>query len=184
MHRGFKRLTLERDIQLFGVYIIDHISTGRFYVGSTSSLYKRYTEHMRDLKLNRHINVFLQQCYNKDQELEWTFAVTENREDAFALEQEFLDRYFKTGKMLNIAPNAKGWVRKSRSMRVKIRYAMKALKETSGYRRAKKRRKKKKSSGIGSNGRRITVSAKSLATTLKPRKRPRRKRRSVHTSGK
>ena len=48
-----------------GVYKIENIANGSFYVGSTYSLAKRKSKHFRTLKKGDHYNIHLQRAFNK-----------------------------------------------------------------------------------------------------------------------
>ena len=48
-----------------GVYLIRNTANGKVYVGSSYRIPKRWKEHCRDLKYNRHSNTRLQNSWNK-----------------------------------------------------------------------------------------------------------------------
>lgn len=90
-------------------YILYHEASGMFYVGSTSNLYIRITDHLKDLRGGRHRNEPLQQAYSKheNKNLRLSFIRSNDREIAFDLEQDLLDKYIPTGKLFNLATNAR-----------------------------------------------------------------------------
>lgn len=53
------------------VYIIEHTSTGMFYIGSTINFNKRKLDHLSKLKKNTHASTRLQDVYNLDPVLVW-----------------------------------------------------------------------------------------------------------------
>lgn len=76
--------------QTSGIYKIVHLSTGRIYVGSAANLSKRYGEHWRDLRANRHANRYLQNAWNKYGQDAFSFVVIEEIFIPFLLEREQL----------------------------------------------------------------------------------------------
>jgi GIY-YIG catalytic domain len=50
------------------IYIIEYIPTGEKYVGSTNKLRYRINTHVKDLSLNRHHNINIQNLFNKDKD--------------------------------------------------------------------------------------------------------------------
>ena len=47
-----------------GVYVIEHLPTGRFYIGSTQCVYTRVHQHMRALKNGVHKNPTFQEIFS------------------------------------------------------------------------------------------------------------------------
>ena len=47
------------------IYKIINIKNGKFYLGSSNNFKQRVKRHKRDLKFNRHHNIYLQRIYNK-----------------------------------------------------------------------------------------------------------------------
>lgn len=91
-----------------GVYKIEHSVTGKAYVGSTDDLGARKITNMSSLRHNKHKNKNLQEAYNKDSNIEFkVVALTKDREEAFDIEQETLDKYKNTNSLFNIAGNAR-----------------------------------------------------------------------------
>jgi predicted GIY-YIG superfamily endonuclease len=48
-----------------GIYAIIHRESGRWYVGQSQNLDKRWSDHVWRLKNNRHGNPLLQRAWNK-----------------------------------------------------------------------------------------------------------------------
>lgn len=86
-----------------GVYILQHVNTGKFYVGSTQSLYMRRAFHFSKLKNGTHINKPLQKLYNEDPEFKFIVIITRTKEEALLKEQEIVDLYHGDEKLLNVA---------------------------------------------------------------------------------
>lgn len=90
-----------------GVYAIKHLATGRMYIGSSGDLHGRQQEHQYGLRRGNHPNAGLQYAYNQDPQLEFVVRFTDNREDAYDLEQQLIDEYFSSGLLFNLASDAR-----------------------------------------------------------------------------
>lgn len=87
-----------------GAYVIEHLSSGKSYAGSSNDLLKRKSKHLSNLRLNRHECGPLQAAYNQDPNLKWRFWICPNIEFAKELEQNFIDELKEMERALNIAP--------------------------------------------------------------------------------
>lgn len=77
-----------------GVYIIENIVTGKCYIGSTLVSFKsRFSDHMGDLKRNKHHSKKLQRSFNKHGQEAFRFRVLEVCDNAREVEQSWLDKY-------------------------------------------------------------------------------------------
>jgi group I intron endonuclease len=79
------------------IYTIRNVVNGHFYVGSTVNSRKRFWEHRKHLRLNRHSSVYLQRAWNKYGEDCFKFEVIEQvscKEKLFPSEQRWLDENF------------------------------------------------------------------------------------------
>jgi group I intron endonuclease len=74
-----------------GVYIL-HIKD-HSYIGSASSLYARIRKHKSALELNKHVNTFLQNCYNKHREITYDILEFCNREKLIEKECLYIKQY-------------------------------------------------------------------------------------------
>lgn len=77
-----------------GIYRIVNTRNGKFYVGSSSRLLERKSDHFSFLKNNRHPNSYLQNAYAVEQSKEvFKFEVIAycRSEDLIEIEQRFLD---------------------------------------------------------------------------------------------
>lgn len=91
-----------------GVYTLTDLVSQKFYVGSSQDVDKRISQHYRALEKNIHYNVRLQELWNSGKKLVPLFYPTETREQAYELEQDFLDRYDGSELLLNIGKSVKG----------------------------------------------------------------------------
>lgn len=93
-----------------GCYIINHIPTGKFYIGSSNNLYKRHKNHDSYLKRGVHHRAELQSLYDIDDDIHVEYVVTATRDEAYELEQRELDRLLDDPNCLNIGTSARnGW---------------------------------------------------------------------------
>ena len=58
-----------------GIYKIENIVTGDFYIGQTINFKKREYEHFYKLKKNKHQNKYLQNSFNKYEKENFIFKV-------------------------------------------------------------------------------------------------------------
>ena len=98
-----------------GIYKIINLVNGKFYIGSSKNLMKRWGDHLYRLRNNKHLNKHLQNAYNKYGESSFAFVIIEsnntwNEKELREKEQEYLDYYFKTcpESFYNMAPKAVG----------------------------------------------------------------------------
>lgn len=75
-----------------GVYRILNKKNNKFYIGSSCNIEKRFTTHKRDLKLNKHHSIYLQNAWNKYGEKAFKFQVLKKCKecDLLKYEQRFL----------------------------------------------------------------------------------------------
>lgn len=60
-----------------GIYAILNVFNNKFYVGSSFDFKRRFSEHIRRMKINKHPNIHLQRTYNKFQINPFMFVVLE-----------------------------------------------------------------------------------------------------------
>ncbi len=58
-----------------GVYKITNTVNGKFYIGASNNIAKRWRSHKRDLNKQTHHNKYLQRAWNKHSELAFIFEV-------------------------------------------------------------------------------------------------------------
>lgn len=107
---GFKPLHSSSG-ETVGAYVIRHVETGAFYVGSSTDLYKRRNRHINDLKNGVHFNERLQEVSSISSEFELEFhpvdLLDKNQSAAVrAKEQELLDQFKGNPLLCNVARDA------------------------------------------------------------------------------
>jgi len=78
-----------------GIYAIEHIASGRRYIGSAVELHKRFREHRTTLRRGKHYNAYLQRAWKKYGESAFRFTVIERVPDLKKLisrEQYWIDK--------------------------------------------------------------------------------------------
>lgn len=90
-------------------YILYHVGSGMFYVGSTRNMYHRAKGHLNSLRVGMHRTIRFQKAYDEheNKNILVSFIKAKDREHAFDLEQKLLDRYLPTGKLFNSSPDAR-----------------------------------------------------------------------------
>lgn len=73
-----------------GIYMILCISNNKAYIGQTSSIKRRWTEHKKLLRAGRHDNEYLQNCWNKYGKDSFVFNTLENIEPNEQLEEKYV----------------------------------------------------------------------------------------------
>jgi group I intron endonuclease len=93
-----------------GIYKITNKNNGKFYIGSSKHLDRRWWEHQNDLIKNQHINPKLQHAWNYHGKDAFEFTILENVEEFKLLEREqfYLDTFKPTQIGYNIAEKASG----------------------------------------------------------------------------
>jgi group I intron endonuclease len=66
---------MEHKKLIIGVYRISNILSGRYYIGYSTNINKRFTVHRSKLKQNCHDNIFLQRAYNVDGEDKFVYDI-------------------------------------------------------------------------------------------------------------
>lgn len=97
-------------MSLIGCYIVTHLPSGKFYVGSSSDLGKRRKFHESTWRTGKTNHTRLLEAFritNRHEDMDWQFYLTETREEAFALEQALLDEHWGNPDLLNGTKNAR-----------------------------------------------------------------------------
>jgi hypothetical protein len=74
--------------KICGVYKITNTANGKFYVGSSKDIYKRWKQHKDALNEDRHGNVHLQNAWNKYSIGSFKFEIIEECEPEIQFERE------------------------------------------------------------------------------------------------
>lgn len=99
------------EVKSTGVYVIEHIASGKKYVGSAAkSIKARWRHHRYQLRKGTHHSIILQRAWNKYGESAFAFRILEvtKPEHAVAVEQTFIDwlKSIDPRYGFNIAPKA------------------------------------------------------------------------------
>ncbi len=93
-----------------GIYWILNLETGKMYIGSTTTSFKRrWEQHRQQLEKGTHVARHLQNSWNKRGPAAFVFEILEEIDDpdlVIEREQEWIDRYFSTGILYNSSPTA------------------------------------------------------------------------------
>ena len=80
-----------------GVYAIVNLLNNKKYIGSSSSLRRRYRQHFNDLNKNKHSNLILQRAYNKYGSKHFGFIILETCENVndtlLFIEQKYINEF-------------------------------------------------------------------------------------------
>lgn len=82
--------------KIIGVYFIKNKITGKFYVGHSIDINKRFIRHKRDLNKGNHHCIYLQRAWDKYSEDDFEFIIykeCETEEESIELEQYFIDNF-------------------------------------------------------------------------------------------
>ena len=79
--------------KISGIYKIINKVNGKYYVGSSNNIIRRWTEHKLELSKNRHNNDYLQKSYNKHGINDFDFIIIEkvSVDKLIETEQKYLD---------------------------------------------------------------------------------------------
>jgi len=112
-------------ITIFIYKILNKID-GKFYIGSTCSIDRRFKEHKRDLNNGKHHSIYLQRAWDKYGEDAFVFEVIHEcfKEEVRDKEQYFLDHYRSYNYRIGYNMNRKVDSREGRSMSLESRMRM------------------------------------------------------------
>jgi len=78
---------------IIGVYKISNTLSGRYYIGYSTNIYRRFCTHRSKLKQKCHDNIFLQRAYNLDGEDKFVYEIIhtcDTEEEAKEIELKYL----------------------------------------------------------------------------------------------
>lgn len=84
---------MEDNKPIIGVYRISNILSGRYYIGYSTNINRRFTVHRSKLKQNCHDNIFLQRAYNLDGEDKFIYDkihICDTEDEAKEIELQYL----------------------------------------------------------------------------------------------
>ena len=92
-----------------GIYKIQNKTNGKFYVGSSDNVERRFSRHKLDLSKNRHDNQHLQNAWNKYGETSFDFALVRGcpKSDLLLEEQKDLDAWIGNDLCYNMRKDAR-----------------------------------------------------------------------------
>lgn len=116
-----------------GIYAIVNLVHGGVYIGSSVQVYKRYDDHVTELKKGVHCNKKLQAAWNKYGEDNFVLGLIEevpDKEKLLEIEQYWIDRggYYNIAKIAGAPPNQSGQIR-SPATKEKLQRPRKPLSE-------------------------------------------------------
>jgi len=87
-----------------GIYEIKNTKNGKFYIGSSKSIYTRWVQHKRELKKGTHHNAYLQRSYNVHGEGSYDYSIIEecSEDNLFEVEQGHLDKHYGKKECYNL----------------------------------------------------------------------------------
>lgn len=94
-----------------GVYRISNNLSGRYYIGYSTNIERRFTVHRSKLKQNCHDNIFLQRAYNLDWEDKFKYDIIhicDTEEEAKEIELQYLTDLSIRDKLYNLNYNNSG----------------------------------------------------------------------------
>ena len=96
---------------IIGVYKISNIVSGRYYIGYSTNITKRFKSHCYKLKQNIHDNIFLQRAYNLDGEDKLKYDIIhicDTMDEAKEIELKYLIDLSIRDKLYNLNFNNSG----------------------------------------------------------------------------
>lgn len=96
-----------------GIYKITNLITGKFYVGSSQNINRRWGKHLQKLNTNTHPNIHLQRSFNVHGEYNFELSVLEYccLDDLIPREQHYIDELKPHYNIARVAGSSVGVVR-------------------------------------------------------------------------
>lgn len=149
-----------------GVYLMEHLPTGVFYIGSSTNIQSRIRQHKRNLSLGIHKNPKLQDVCKNWNDMEVRYELCIDGETALDREQELLDNFRNSILLCNVALCSRiPW---DMGMPDSVRSKISAFHTGRDYGDAFKQMRREKMLGIP----RTDEEKRKLSEALKGRKRP------------
>lgn len=88
-----------------GIYKITNNVNGKFYIGSSQNISRRWYDHKRELRIQKHHNKYLQRAWNKYGEENFSFEIVEECkvEELSDREQLYIEKYVNSDFCYNIS---------------------------------------------------------------------------------
>jgi group I intron endonuclease len=83
------------------VYTLEHVESGKIYIGSTNDIVTRKRSHFYTLKLGKHVNTDLQKAYDQSPEFKVTVHEMPDIETARQTEASLIQLLRESGTLLN-----------------------------------------------------------------------------------
>jgi group I intron endonuclease len=102
---------MENKHSIIGVYKISNTLSGRYYIGYSTNINKRFKSHCYKLKQNIHDNIFLQRAYNLDGEDKLKYDIIhicDTMDEAKEIELKYLTDLSIRDKLYNLNFNNSG----------------------------------------------------------------------------
>lgn len=111
-----------------GIYAIEHIASGRVYIGSSADIPQRWYQHRHSLDKGKHGSPHLQRAWSKYGPDAFEFYVLEECEKAVLLlrEQEYLDAFLPPFNICKKAGAGPGWENWSEASKEAFRAMLRA----------------------------------------------------------
>jgi len=98
-----------------GIYYITNVVNGKYYIGSSLHIERRFKEHLNGLNKNKHHNRSLQFEWNSFGQSSFVFSIVDklssaNAATVFSLEQFYLDAVKDWASVYNISRDTTNWV--------------------------------------------------------------------------
>lgn len=93
---------------MIGAYILTHVKSKMFYVGSSKDVDKRVKLHWYLLMKGKHISKTFQKLWDESPKFDVRTIRAESRDEAFAVEQAFITENEDNPKMINIGRGVYG----------------------------------------------------------------------------
>lgn len=103
---------MTQDCKKSGIYIIEHLPTGRKYVGSAKRFITRWRIHLSQLNRGTHHSKYLQRVWNKypeDQFNIYILEIVDNLDDLLSWEQATFDLFSPVFNVCQFAGNTLGY---------------------------------------------------------------------------
>ena len=65
------------NIKMAGIYKIENIQTGYYYIGLSVDIFNRWSSHYTSIKSNKHSSPLLTKHWNETEPQDWRFSILE-----------------------------------------------------------------------------------------------------------